>query len=54
MCVCVCVCVTVLLSPQYTTLSRKFHEVMSEYNGELDEYRDKNKDRIKRQLGYST
>ena len=38
---------------QYSTLARKFHDVMSEYNQVQEEYRDKSKDRITRQLKYS-
>ena len=44
MCVCLC---------QHSTLARKFHDVMSEYNQVQEEYRDKSKDRITRQLKYS-
>lgn len=38
---------------QHSTLARKFHEVMSDYNQVQEEYRDKSKDRITRQLKYS-
>ena len=38
---------------QHSTLARRFHEVMSEYNQVQEEYRDKSKDRITRQLKYS-
>lgn len=38
---------------QHSTLARKFHEVMSDYNLVQEEYRDKTKDRITRQLKYS-
>ena len=38
---------------QYSTLSRKFTEVMAEYNTVQEEYREKCKDRITRQLKYS-
>ena len=38
---------------QFTTLSRKFRDVMSEYSQVQSEYRDKCKDRIQRQLKYS-
>ena len=58
MCVCVRVrvrvrvCVVLSLC-QHSTLARKFHDVMSEYNQVQEEYRDKSKDRITRQLKYS-
>ncbi|CAI8048952.1 Syntaxin-1B [Geodia barretti] len=35
---------------QHSTLARKFHDVMSEYNQVQEEYRDKTKHRITRQL----
>lgn len=35
---------------QYTTLSRRFHDVMESYNSIQEDYRDKNKERIQRQL----
>lgn len=38
---------------QYATLSRKFHDVMSEYNQVQEDYRDKCKERIQRQLKYT-
>jgi t-SNARE complex subunit (syntaxin) len=38
---------------QHSTLARKFHDVMSEYNQVQEEYRDKSKDRITRQLKYT-
>uniref|UniRef100_A0A8C3SFS3 Syntaxin-1B n=1 Tax=Chelydra serpentina TaxID=8475 RepID=A0A8C3SFS3_CHESE len=37
-------------SPQHSTLSRKFVEVMTEYNATQSKYRDRCKDRIQRQL----
>ena len=39
---------------QYTTLSRRFKDVMEDYNGVQENYRDKNKDRIQKQLQYGT
>ncbi|XP_032461223.1 syntaxin-1B isoform X2 [Phocoena sinus] len=36
--------------PQHSTLSRKFVEVMTEYNATQSKYRDRCKDRIQRQL----
>ncbi|XP_064392686.1 syntaxin-1A-like [Halichondria panicea] len=38
---------------QYTTLSRRFKDVMEDYNGVQENYRDKNKDRIQKQLQYA-
>lgn len=38
---------------QYTTLIRRFRDVMEEYNQMQDDYRDKSKDRIQRQLKYA-
>lgn len=38
---------------QYSTLSRKFHDVMAEYNSVQEEYRERCKERIQRQLKYS-
>lgn len=38
---------------QYSTLSRKFTEVMADYNQVQEEYREKCKDRITRQLKYT-
>ncbi|TRY96278.1 hypothetical protein DNTS_024010, partial [Danionella cerebrum] len=37
-------------NPQHSTLSRKFVEVMTEYNTTQSKYRDRCKDRIQRQL----
>ncbi len=37
---------------QYSTLSRRFKDVMEDYNGVQENYRDKNKDRIQKQLQY--
>ncbi len=34
------------------TLSRRFKDVMEDYNGVQENYRDKNKDRIQKQLQY--
>ena len=48
MSVCVSVCVS-----QHSTLSRKFVEVMTEYNTTQSKYRDRCKDRIQRQLEIS-
>lgn len=39
--------------PQHSTLSRKFVEVMTEYNATQSKYRDRCKDRIQRQLEIS-
>ena len=39
---------------QYTALIRRFRDVMEEYNQMQDEYRDKSKERIQRQLKYGT
>lgn len=39
--------------PQHSTLSRKFVEVMTEYNTTQSKYRDRCKDRIQRQLEIS-
>ncbi|EMP25244.1 Syntaxin-1B [Chelonia mydas] len=39
-----------LLQTQHSTLSRKFVEVMTEYNATQSKYRDRCKDRIQRQL----
>lgn len=44
-----CVCFV----PQHSTLSRKFVEVMTEYNTTQSKYRDRCKDRIQRQLEIS-
>lgn len=38
---------------QYATLSRKFRDVMGDYNQVQEDYRDKSKDRIQRQLKYT-
>lgn len=38
---------------QHSTLSRKFVEVMTEYNATQSKYRDRCKDRIQRQLEIS-
>lgn len=38
---------------QHSTLSRKFVEVMTEYNTTQSKYRDRCKDRIQRQLEIS-
>ena len=38
---------------QYSTLSRKFHDVMAEYNSVQEEYRERCKERIQRPLKYS-
>ncbi|KAL5477358.1 hypothetical protein EMCRGX_G024148 [Ephydatia muelleri] len=38
---------------QYTTLARKFRDVMGEYNNIQEEYREKCKERIQRQLKYT-
>lgn len=39
--------------PQHSTLSRKFVEVMSEYNATQTDYRERCKGRIQRQLEIS-
>lgn len=39
--------------PQHSTLSRKFVEVMSEYNATQSDYRERCKGRIQRQLEIS-
>ena len=39
---------------QYTALIRRFRDVMEEYNQVQDEYRERSKDRIHRQLKYGT
>ena len=39
-------------SLQYSTLSRKFHDVMSEYNDAQEAYRERCKDRIQTHLNY--
>lgn len=44
---------TCFSSPQHSTLSRKFVEVMTEYNATQSKYRDRCKDRIQRQLEIS-
>lgn len=45
---------TLLLLPlQHSTLSRKFVEVMSEYNATQTDYRERCKGRIQRQLEIS-
>jgi t-SNARE complex subunit (syntaxin) len=38
---------------QYTAIIRRFRDVMEEYNQMQDEYRDRSKDRIQRQLKYA-
>ena len=38
---------------QYTSLARKFRDVMGEYNNIQEEYREKCKERIQRQLKYT-
>jgi t-SNARE complex subunit (syntaxin) len=38
---------------QYTALIRRFRDVMEEYNQVQDEYRDRSKERIQRQLKYA-
>lgn len=45
--------VFLLVSVQHSTLSRKFVEVMTEYNTTQSKYRDRCKDRIQRQLEIS-
>lgn len=47
---CLLICVP---PPQHSTLSRKFVEVMTEYNATQSKYRDRCKDRIQRQLEIS-
>ena len=42
-----------LFCPQHSTLSRKFVEVMSEYNTTQSDYRERCKGRIQRQLEIS-
>ena len=42
-----------LVPSQHSTLSRKFVEVMTEYNTTQSKYRDRCKDRIQRQLEIS-
>lgn len=42
-----------LPDPQHSTLSRKFVEVMSEYNATQSDYRERCKGRIQRQLEIS-
>ena len=37
---------------QYSTLTRKFKDVMEEYNSVQEKYREKNKERIQKQLQY--
>ena len=37
---------------QYSTLIRKFKDVMEEYNNVQEKYREKNKERIQKQLQY--
>lgn len=44
---------TPILDPQHSTLSRKFVEVMSEYNATQSDYRERCKGRIQRQLEIS-
>ena len=43
----------ILIPVQYNTLSRRFRDLMAEYNQVQEEYREKCKDRIQRQLKYS-
>lgn len=45
-------CAQLAYSFQFSTLSRLFKDVMEEYNKEQEAYRDKNKDRIMKQLHY--
>ena len=44
---------TPVSGPQHSTLSRKFVEVMSEYNATQSDYRERCKGRIQRQLEIS-
>lgn len=44
---------TSISDPQHSTLSRKFVEVMSEYNATQSDYRERCKGRIQRQLEIS-
>lgn len=44
---------TPISDPQHSTLSRKFVEVMSEYNATQSDYRERCKGRIQRQLEIS-
>ena len=37
---------------QYSALSRRFRNIMDEYNGALESFREKNKDCIVKQLEY--
>lgn len=37
---------------QFSTISRLFKEVMEDYSREQEDYRDKSKDRIQKQLQY--
>ena len=37
---------------QYSTLTRKFKDIMEEYNNIQETYREKNKERIQKQLQY--
>ena len=37
---------------QYSTLIRKFKDIMEEYNNVQEMYREKNKERIQKQLQY--
>lgn len=46
-------CLMCVPPPQHSTLSRKFVEVMTEYNATQSKYRDRCKDRIQRQLEIS-
>ena len=43
----------ILFPVQYTTLSRRFRDLMGEYNQIQEDYREKCKERIQRQLKYS-
>lgn len=43
----------ILIPVQYNTLSRRFRDLMAEYNQVQEEYREKCKERIQRQLKYS-
>lgn len=43
----------ILIPIQYNTLSRRFRDLMAEYNQVQEEYREKCKERIQRQLKYS-
>ena len=46
--------VYVTICPQYSTLARRFRDVMMKFNQEEEEYREKNKDKIQRQLKIGT